>query len=153
MEAGVALKVCQKCKAACCKFGGADFTKIEMLKVLKAGYPDYFVELDDNHYEMKCKKGICPYLKKDNSCLIHKIRPLVCKSFPVYLRHENNKTKFLLIEYPLSQLLAKNDIKIKKNQASRVKEIIAATFSKSKLPKSDLKAINKRFNKFKRKKI
>lgn len=58
-------------------------------------------------------------------------------------------TKILNV-FNITQLLTKNDIKIKKNQASRVKKLIVATFSKSKLPKSDLKIIDKRFNKFKK---
>lgn len=143
------LKICQKCKGACCKLGGTDFTKSEMLKVLKAGYPNYFVKINNNHYEMRSKKGICPYLNKDNSCLIHEIRPLACKSFPVYPYCKKNEKGFFLVKCPLVVKLSKKDIKTMKIQASRAKQIICTTFTDSKLPKSNLKLIEKRFNKFK----
>ena len=65
MDGDSALKVCQKCKASCCKLAGADFTKEEMQRVLKAGHPDHFVKLNENHYETKCKNGICPYLNTE----------------------------------------------------------------------------------------
>lgn len=151
MDVDLMLRTCQKCKACCCKYGGADFTKKEMLNVLKAGFPDYFVKINDNHYEMKShKKGICAYLKKDNSCMIHKFRPRVCKSFPIYVEYKNNKTKFFLMGCPLAKFLSKQDIKTMKNWAKGVKEIVTTTFSHSKLPKSDLEIIEKRFNKFKK---
>jgi len=79
------IDICKKCRASCCKLGGADFTLLEKNIVLKAGYPDFFVKINDNHYELKCTGGICPYLTKENSCSIYNFRPLVCKSFPVYL--------------------------------------------------------------------
>lgn len=148
----MAFKICQKCKASCCKLGGTDFTKVEMQKVLKLGYPNYFVKINENHYEMKSKKGICPYLKKDNSCLIYHVRPAACKSFPVYINSDNKKD-FFLIDCPLSKHLKEKEIKTMKNQAKKISEIIPATFSSSKLPKSDLKLIEKRFNKFKMKRI
>ena len=153
MNEDIALKICKECNSTCCKLGGTDFTKVEMLEVLKAGYPDYFVKLNDNHYEMKSKNGICLYLKNDNSCLIHKIRPLACKSFPVYLNCNNNKTDFFLIECPLAVSLSEKDIKVMKNQAGSVAQIINTTFSNSKLSKYDLQIIEKRFNKFKRKEL
>jgi Fe-S-cluster containining protein len=153
MKTNTTLKVCQKCKSSCCKFGGADFSKVEMQKVLESGYPDYFVKINENHYEMKSRNRICPYLKKNNSCLIHKIRPAVCKSFPVYVKCNNNKTDFFLISCPLSKVLTERDVKYMKNIAESVKQIITTTFSSSKLPKSDLELIEKRFNKFKIKKL
>lgn len=149
MDEASALKICRKCKASCCKLGGADFTKLEMQKVLEEGYPNYFVKINEDHYEMKSKKGICPYLKKDNSCLIHKIKPSVCKSFPVYINHDN-KNSYLLINCPLSKFLTEKDVKSMKNVAKSVKKIITTTFSSSKLSNSDLEIIDKRFKKFKK---
>jgi Fe-S-cluster containining protein len=149
MDEAVALEICRKCQASCCKFGGADFTGGEMRRVLDAGYPNYFVKINENHYEMKSERGTCPYLKSDYSCLIHDVRPLVCKSFPVYVVCKNNETEFCLIACPLSAVLSKNDIEVMKEQASQAEEIILTTFSDSKLPKRDLELIEKRFSKFK----
>lgn len=147
----MALEVCQKCKAVCCKMGGPEFTKTEMEKVLRAGYPDYFVKINEDHFELKGKKGICPYLAKGSSCSIHKQRPLMCKCWPVYVDYNDNKRQFILIECPLTLLLSKRDIETMKKQASLVpKELITTSFTSSKLPESDLKIIEKRFNRFKR---
>ncbi|MBU1008406.1 MAG: YkgJ family cysteine cluster protein [archaeon] len=152
MKAEMALKICQKCKAACCKMGGPDFSKSEMKKVLKAGHPNYFVELNPNHFELKGKKGRCHYLTNSNSCRIHNERPLMCKCWPVYVNYKNNKKEFVLIECPLTSQLSKKDIQIMKYQASRIpKEIITNSFSSSKFPKSDIKIVEMRFNKFKQK--
>ncbi|MEM4182157.1 MAG: YkgJ family cysteine cluster protein [Candidatus Pacearchaeota archaeon] len=79
MKKDKVLEVCQKCNAACCKMGGPDFTKSEMQKVLKAEHQNFFIKINSNYYELKSKKGVCPYLSKENSCLIHKEKPLMCK--------------------------------------------------------------------------
>jgi len=152
MKTNTALEVCQKCKAACCKLGGGDFSKSEMQKVLKAGYPNFFSKINNNHYELKSKKGVCPYLAKDNSCNIHKVRPLMCKCWPVYLKFKDNKKQFFLIKCPLTPIFSKQDIKLMKKQANRIpKDIITTSLSNSKLPKSDIELIEKRLKKFKRK--
>ncbi len=152
MRANVVLKVCQTCKATCCKMGGPDFTKLEMQKVLKAGHPNFFVKISDNHYELKSKRGLCPYLSEDNSCSIHEVRPMMCKCWPVVVECDKDKKVFYLIDCPLTPLLSKHDISIMKKQASRIpKEIIVSSFSHSKLSKSDIKLIQKRFKGFKRK--
>ena len=149
MDEAAALEICRKCRASCCKLGGADFTREEMRRVLDMGYPNYFVKINENHYEMKSERGICPYLKSDYSCLIHDVRPSVCKSFPVYVVCEDNEARFCMMACPLASVLSKNDIEVMKKQASQVKEIILTTFSDSKLPKRDLELIEKRFSKFK----
>lgn len=148
------LNVCQKCKAECCKMGGPDFTEKEMKRVLKTKFKNCFVEINKNHYELKSKRGICPYLRKNFSCKIHKVRPLMCKCWPVYLRFRENKRMFILAECPLTPLLPKKEIEEMKKQAIRIpKELVKTSFSNSKLPKSDLKLIEKRFNKFKKKRL
>lgn len=152
MDEDLALEICQKCKSACCKLGGPDFTKAEMTKVLKAGHKNYFVTISPNHFELKSKKGICPYLTKDNSCSIHDERPLMCKCWPVFLSYKDNDPKYFLIECPLTRALSKQDIQTMKKQASLIpKEIITTCFSGSKLTKSNLKLIEDRFNRFKHK--
>jgi len=39
------LKVCQKCKAECCKMGGPDVNKIERNRILQEGFKNYFVKI------------------------------------------------------------------------------------------------------------
>ena len=122
--------------------------------MLTAGRPDHFVKLNENHYETKCNNGICPYLNlKDNSCSIHEVRPIVCRSFPVYVESKNGKTNLSLVDCPLSRYLSHREINVMAKQAVEVKEIITTTFSSSKLPEEDLKLIEKRFSRFKLKEL
>lgn len=157
MKADIVLKVCRKCKAACCKLGGSDFTETEMKRVLKAGHPDFFVKIGNNHYELKTKKGsksgICPYLTKDNACSIHKLRPLTCRCWPVYINYKDGEGEYILFVCPLTPLLSGKDIREMKKQAGMVREIIRTTLSDSKLPKSEIRLIEKRFGRFKRKNL
>lgn len=147
------LRACQKCKAECCKMGGPDFTEKEMLRVLKAGYKNCFVKINKNHYELKSKKGICPYLK-NFSCEIHKVKPLMCKCWPVYLQFRGKKKEYVLVQCPLTPLLSQSEIKKMRKQAGKIpKWLLESTFDKSKLSEFDLKIIRKRFNKFKKKRL
>ena len=146
----ISVNICKKCKAACCKLGGADFTKKEKQRVLDAGYKDFFVRLNDNHYELTSKNGRCPYLKQNNTCKIYEVRPLVCTTFPVYVNiDKKNNSKYEIIDCPLAKTLTQKEIKEKKKQVDMVKKIICTTFSSSKLPKKDLELIEKRFNRIK----
>ncbi len=154
MKANMALRVCRKCKATCCKMGGADFTKKEMGRVIGAGYKNFFRKIDEDSYELKSKKGICPYLAKDNSCSIHNVRPAMCKCWPVYARYKRNKREFLLIRCPLVGCLSKKDISRMRKEAAKIpRGMLETTFTSSHLPKSDLKLIEKRFNNFRKKVI
>ena len=109
-------KVCGKCKASCCKMGGPDFTKKEMQRVLRAGFKDCFSKIDNNHYELKSKNGKCPYLSKDYSCLIHNVRPLMCKCWPIFPDIKNKKREYFLIQCPVTSYLSKKEILTMKKQ-------------------------------------
>jgi len=63
---------------------GVDFSKEEMQRVIDAGHPDYFIKSGENHYEVKTKNGICPYFSEDKACMIHEVRPAMCRVWPVY---------------------------------------------------------------------
>lgn len=148
------LKICQRCKAKCCKIGGPDFTKKEMKLILKAGFKDCFRKINKNHYELKSKKGVCPYLAKDNSCSIHRLRPEMCKCWPVYIKYKGNKKEYFIAQCPLTPYLSKKEIEKMKKQASKInRKILETTFLDTKLPKSDLKLIEGRFNSFKFKRL
>lgn len=145
------LKTCQKCKATCCKMGGADLTEEEMIRILKANHPNFFRKIDKNHYEMKSKKGICPYLNNNHSCQIQDIKPLMCRSWPIDTDYKGKKAALVLIKCPLMPLLSSKQVKEMKKQAGKVlPHIINGGFCKSHLSKSDLNLIYKRFQKFNR---
>lgn len=144
------LKICQKCGAKCCKLGGADVTLLERKRIINAKHPDYFLKINKNHYEMDSKNGICPYLKKNNSCSIYGVRPLPCLCFPVHPEFKNNKKKYFLALCPLGIILSKNIIKQLKKDSTKIKDhIIKNRFSDTNLSKSEINIIIKRFNKLK----
>jgi Fe-S-cluster containining protein len=149
MKRDVVREVCKKCGAACCKMGGTDFTRAEMQRVLNRGFHNYFVKIGRNHYELVCKKGICPYLKKDNTCAINEIKPLACRSWPLYLKGAaKGKTRYFLLECPLATSLQGRDIRAMKKQANHVQSIIKSAFSASKISSGDMRLVRKRLNKF-----
>jgi Fe-S-cluster containining protein len=130
--------------------GGSDATEAELKKILKANHPNYFRKIGKDHYEMKSKKGVCPYLNKDYSCQIEDTKPLMCKSWPVDPDYKGKKAVFMLMQCPLTPLLTPRQIKEMKKQAGKIKpHIINAAFSESKLSKSDIDLIYNRYQKFK----
>jgi len=148
------LKTCQKCKTSCCKMGGSDLTEKEVRRILKANHPNFFRKIGKDHYEMKSKKGICPYLNKDYSCKIEDTKPLMCRSWPVDPEYKGKKAEFLLMQCPLTQFLTSKQVKEMKKHAGKIKpHIINAAFSESKLSKSDIDLIYKRYQKFKGSKL
>ena len=147
MKAKEVLLVCRKCKAKCCKIGGSDFTESEMRTVLKAGHKNFFDKVEKNHYELKSKMGRCSYLTKELSCGIHKVRPLMCRCWPVYPEYKKNKKQYVVIQCPLTPYLSKKNLEIMKKQASKLPRNLSGDI-KTNLPKKDLDLIIKRFNKF-----
>lgn len=135
MKRDALLNICQKCRAACCKLSGPCFTKQETKRVLESGYSNHFVKLNEHHFELKSKKGICPYLTKDCACSIHKVRPVMCRCWPVYI---NKKKEFFLVDCPLASFLSNKEINVMKKQASQI--------PKKFLSDSDQKLIEKKFN-------
>ena len=144
------LKVCRKCKAACCKFGGPSFTEKERKKVLKAGFKDYFFKVGPGIYEVKAEKGVCAYLKKDNSCEIHKVKPILCLCHPVFPNFEGKKG-YTIIYCPLAKILSKKEINKCKKEADRVsKKLLQVALDWGTIKnKSDRKLVQKRMKKFK----
>jgi Fe-S-cluster containining protein len=133
--------------------GGADFTEKEMKRVLDTGFPNHFRKFGKNHYELKSKRGICPYLAKDNSCSIHSVRPSMCRCWPVYPEFHNGKRILMIAKCPLTPLLSKKNINKMKKQARGVSTDMADTISCSKLSASDIKLIKRRLARFKMRKL
>jgi Fe-S-cluster containining protein len=125
-----------------------------MKKVLKSGYKNYFFEVKDNIYELKSKRGICPYLTKNNSCKIHKIKPILCLCWPVFPNFRKKKKEYILIECPMTKILSKREIEKCRKEASKIsKKLLDVALDFSTISKSEAKLIQKRFNKFKKTEI
>jgi len=145
------LNVCQKCKAACCKMGGPDFTEEEMKLVLKSGHKCCFLKVREGIYELQSKKCICPYLKKDYSCEIHKIKPLMCRCWPVFPMLNGKKKRYMIIDCPITKLLTQEQIAKCKKEASKIpKKLLDAALDFSTLSKSNAKLIKMRYDRFKK---
>ena len=119
MKSDKFLDVCQKCGALCCKVGGPNFTEEEMKKVLDAGFEDYFFKVRSKIYELKSKRGRCPYLKKDNSCEIHGVKPILCVCHPVFPNFDG-KAGYSLVECPLAKVMSGKEIDKCKRDADKV---------------------------------
>ncbi len=150
MNDNKALNACKACGAVCCKMCGPDFTETEMKKVLEAGYPNFFIKVNKNHYELKTKDGACPYLKGDDSCSIYEARPSMCKCWPVYPECKTSKSEYFLIKCALTPLLSEQEIKeLKKEAESIPKELLISSANNSTLPEREICMGLERFNKFK----
>jgi Fe-S-cluster containining protein len=131
--------------------GGSDLTEKEVKRILKANHPNFFRKIGKDHYEIKSKKGICPYLTKDHSCKIEDTKPLMCKSWPVDPEYKGKKAAVVLMQCPLTPLLSSKQVKDMEKHAGKVlPHIINGGFSKSQLSKSDIDLIYKRYQKFSR---
>ncbi|MCR4284564.1 MAG: YkgJ family cysteine cluster protein [archaeon] len=148
------LAVCTKCGAKCCKLGGSNFSTKERNAIIHAGYPDYTKEISTNHWEFISKKGICPYLNKNNSCGIYEVRPLACKCFPVHPEIKNGKKEYYLSQCPLGKILPKEMIsQMKKDISKYPDKIIKERLEKSNISKEDFVLIKKRLKDLKSIKI
>jgi Fe-S-cluster containining protein len=150
MKANKFLRICQDCKASCCKMGGPDFTETEMKKVLKAGYKNHFFEVRDKIYELKTKKGVCPYLKKDNACEIHKYKPILCLCWPVFPNFDRKTGGFIVLDCPLTKHLSKEEIEKCKEEAAKVsKKLLDVALDYSTVSKEDARILEEKLHKFK----
>jgi len=148
MKSNKFLEVCQKCKATCCKVGGPNFTQKEKDTVINEGYKDYFFKVRPGIYELRSKRGKCPYLKKDNSCEIHKIKPILCVCHPVFPNFKGKKG-YSIIECPLAKVMSEKEINKCKKDADKVsKRLMEAALDWGTIKnKKDREIIEKRFKK------
>jgi Fe-S-cluster containining protein len=114
------IEICKKCKAHCCKLGDLTVTDKEMDRILKAGFPNHFIRISKGRYDIKSKNGRCPYLKKDYSCQIYKVRPKFCMIWPINPEYRENKIEFNVIKCPLFPYLSETDINNAKNIALQI---------------------------------
>ncbi len=142
------LKICGKCGAHCCSYGGTNATKDEVNQIVKAGYKNHFVKVSKNVFITKWgAEGICPYLK-NKACSIHSVRPILCKAYPAFILNEND---FYIQHCPLLPHLSADEIeKAKKILLSIPTESIMEV---NKYFKPYEKILSKRFSKYKLEKI
>ena len=99
--------VCRECGGYCCTQGGSAATKTEVDRVIKAGYPNRFIEITENFYVTDFGEDlVCPYLKA-SSCEIYPVRPLLCRKYPIF---STDGEEHYLVHCPLTQYLSKNDL-------------------------------------------
>lgn len=114
-------KVCSNCKAYCCSNVRPPITKDEKQIITNSGFKDHFIKIRNGIYEIKPgKDGNCPYLKKDFTCEIHKVKPKLCKVWPVVPRLKLDKKNYIVIKCPLYKYLSKEDLIEAKNEAENI---------------------------------
>ena len=113
--------VCQECKAFCCRLVTPPVTEKEKQQILKAGFPDFFEKIGTDLYRIKSQdKKRCPYLKKDDSCSIHNVKPELCALWPVVPYYKNKKRGCLIIKCPLHSYLPKKFIDDSMREAKNI---------------------------------
>jgi Fe-S-cluster containining protein len=112
------LSVCAKCHAWCCNAVMPPVTKQERDIILQGGFPDYFIQIDEDMYQIRAEdQKPCPYLTKDMSCGIQEVKPRLCKVWPVIPRISHNKKEFILLNCPITSTLLPSDIQRAKKEA------------------------------------
>ena len=115
------LKVCKACDTFCCKQRLPPISIKEKEEILNMGNENYFIPLKDDIYTIKAlENGSCPYLKSDNTCHIHNVKPDLCKIWPIVPRIKNNKKEYIVIKCPIFPLLSEDDIKNSKKEAEKI---------------------------------
>lgn len=133
---------------------GSNFTKKEMLQVLKAGHKNYFFNVKYGIYELKSKRAVCPYLKKDNSCEIHEVKPVLCLCWPVFPNFDRRKGGYIIIQCPLVNCLSKKETEKCRKEASKVSErLLDVALDNTTVSKSTRRLIETRVKKFKKKRL
>ena len=115
------LTVCNKCKALCCTLVLPPITENERNDIIDAGFPDYFTKKANGIYTIKpTNQGKCPYLSHNDSCIVHKVKPQLCRVWPIVPRIKNNKKEYIIIKCPIFPLLSEDDIKNSKKEAEKI---------------------------------
>jgi Fe-S-cluster containining protein len=119
------LSVCKQCTAWCCTMVKPPVTTQERNTILQAGFPDYFVQLNKDIYQIKAEEQHpCPFLKKDYSCEIQNVKPKLCKIWPVIPRYKQSKLEFIIINCPLTSTLHPSEIQHAKKEAETLPPLL-----------------------------
>ncbi len=112
------LSCCIPCKAWCCTEVLPPITKEERDAIINEGFTDCFQKKEENLYCIQPNaSGKCPFLKKDLSCKIHTVKPLLCKLWPVIPRYKEGKRECIVIHCPLFSQLSQQDLEKTKEHA------------------------------------
>ena len=115
------LAVCKQCKAFCCTIVRPLLTEKEKHDILEAGFKDYFIKVKNGVYCIKPgENGKCPYLKNEYSCEIHRVKPELCRIWPVVPRYKNNKRSCIVIKCPLFSYISEKEIQQAKKEANTI---------------------------------
>ena len=99
--------ICKECGGYCCTQGGTVATKMEVDRVIEAGYPNKFIEITENCYVTDFGESlVCPYLK-ESLCEIYPVRPLLCRKYPIF---STNGEEHYLVQCPLTPHLSEDDL-------------------------------------------
>ena len=100
-------EICEECGGYCCRLGGTVATRLEVERIIEAGYPNCFIEITENCYITDFGESlVCPYFKEP-ACEIYPVRPLLCKKYPIFT---TDGEEHFLVHCPLTQHLSKDDL-------------------------------------------
>ena len=140
--------ICKECGGYCCTQGGSLATKLEVDRVIEAGYPNKFIEITENCYVTDFGEDlICPYLKESN-CEIYPVRPLLCRKYPIF---SIDGEEHYLVHCPLTQYLSKDDFAQCIEAALEIPEELYTSVQRFMAPYGS--RINERMHKFKMERI
>ena len=140
--------ICKRCGGYCCTQGGSVATKLEVDRVIEAGYPNKFIEITENCYVTDFGEDlICPYLKK-STCEIYPVRPLLCRKYPIF---STDGEEHYLVHCPLTQYLSKDDLALCIEAALQVPEALFTSVQRFMAPFDS--RIDERMRKFKMERI
>ncbi|HLC37142.1 MAG TPA: YkgJ family cysteine cluster protein [archaeon] len=90
---------CLKCLNPCCHPGDPLLSEKERNEIINAGHKDLMYEVkskfNEKFYRIKNENKQCSYLV-DNKCSIEKVKPVLCRAFPVDVQwnYKENKREF-----------------------------------------------------------
>ena len=140
--------ICKECGGYCCTQGGSVATKLEVDRVIEAGYPNKFIEITENCYVTDFGEDLtCPYLK-ESTCEIYPVRPLLCRKYPIF---STDGEEHYLVHCPLTQNLSKDDFAQCIEAALEVPEELFSSIQRFMAPFGS--RIDERMKKFKMERI
>ena len=140
--------ICRECGGYCCTLGGSLATKLEVDRVIEAGYPNKFIEITETCYITDFGDTlVCPYLK-DSVCEIDPVRPLLCRKYPLF---STDGEEHYLVHCPLTQRLSEDDLAQCIEAALQVPEELFSTAQKFMAPFGS--GIDERMRKFRMERI
>ena len=140
--------ICKECGGYCCTQGGTVATRLEVDRVVDAGYPNKFIEITENCYVSDFGDDlICAYLK-DSACEIYPVRPLACKKYPIFT---TDGEEHYLVHCPLTEYLSEDEIAQCMKAALEVPEEIFTCVQRFMAPFGS--RIDERMHKFKMERI